>query len=53
MGTDSQDKNAQAAEESKPTIPKRRLSLYPPLIHPAERRIRITSEQVNELIELP
>ncbi len=53
MDTDSQDKNAQAAEEAKPTRPKRRLSLDPPLIPPAGRRIRLTNEQAYKIIELP
>ena len=40
-------------EEAKSTRPSRRLSLDPPLIRPAGRRIRITNEQAYELIELP
>jgi hypothetical protein len=42
-----------AVEEAKSTRPSRRLSLDPPLIRPAGRRIRITNEQAYELIELP
>jgi hypothetical protein len=42
-----------AVEEAKSTRPSRRLSLDPPLIRPAGRRIRITDEQAYELIELP
>jgi hypothetical protein len=33
--------------------PSRRLSLDQPLIRPAGRRIRLTSEEAHELIELP
>ena len=42
-----------AVEEAKSTRPSRRLSLDPPLIRPAGRRIRITNEQAYKLIELP
>jgi hypothetical protein len=42
-----------AVEETKSTRPSRRLSLDPPLIRPAGRRIRITNEEAYELIELP
>jgi len=42
-----------AVEEAKATRPKRRLSLDPPLIRPAGRRIRITNKEAYELIELP
>jgi hypothetical protein len=42
-----------AVEEAKSTRPSRRLSLDPPLIRPAGRRIRITNEQAYEFIELP
>jgi len=42
-----------AVEESKAVRPKRRLSLDPPLIRPAGRRIRLTSEEMYDLIEFP
>ena len=42
-----------AVEESKATRPKRRLKLDPPLIRPAGRRIKITNEEIYNLIELP
>ena len=42
-----------AVEETKSSRPKRRLSLDPPLIRPAGRRIAITNEEAYELIELP
>lgn len=42
-----------AVEEARPSRPRRRLSLDPPLIHPAGRRIDITNEEAYELIELP
>ena len=42
-----------AVEEARPSRPKRRLSLDPPLIRPAGRRIRITNDEIYELIELP
>ena len=40
-------------EESKTSRPKRRLSLDPPLIRRAGRRIGISNEEAYELIELP
>lgn len=40
-------------EETKSTRPKRRLSLDPPLIRPANRHIRITNEEIYDHIELP
>ncbi len=40
-------------EEAKPSRPKRRLRLDPPLIRPAGRRIRITNQDIYELVELP
>lgn len=40
-------------EETKTSRPTRRLSLDPPLIRPAGRRIRITNEEAYEFIELP
>jgi hypothetical protein len=42
-----------AVEETKPVRPRRRLSLDPPLIRPAGRRINLTNEEIYELIELP
>ncbi len=42
-----------AVEESRAARPKRRLSLEPPLIRPAGRRIGLTNEEIYELIELP
>lgn len=42
-----------AVEEAKVSRPSRRLSLDQPLIRPAGRRIRLTSEEAHELIELP
>ena len=42
-----------AVEETKPTRPRRRLSLDPPLIAPAGRSIRITNQEAYELIEFP
>lgn len=42
-----------AVEESKSARPKRRLSLDPPLIRPAGRRIKLTNEEIYDLIELP
>lgn len=42
-----------AVEEVKPSRPKRRLSLNPPLIPPAGRHITLTNDQIYELIELP
>jgi hypothetical protein len=43
----------QAVAQSGPTRPRRRLSLDPPLIPPAGRRIDLTNEQIYELIDLP
>jgi hypothetical protein len=43
----------QAIAQSGPTRPRRRLSLDPPLIPPAGRRIDLTNEQIYELIDLP
>lgn len=40
-------------EESKPTRPRRRLRLDPPLIRPAGRHIELTNETIYELTELP
>jgi len=40
-------------EQVEPARPRRRLSLDPPLIPPAGRRIDLTNEQVYDLIELP
>lgn len=42
-----------AVEETKAARPKRRLSLDPPLIRPAGRRIAITNEEIYDLIQLP
>jgi len=42
-----------AVEETRPSRPKRRLSLDKPLIRPAGRRIDLTNEEAYELIELP
>jgi hypothetical protein len=42
-----------AVEETRPSRPGRRLSLDPPLIRPAGRRINLTNEKAYELIELP
>jgi hypothetical protein len=39
--------------QTEPTRPQRRLSLDPPLIPPAGRRIDLTNEQLYDLIELP
>jgi hypothetical protein len=39
--------------QSGPTRPHRRLSLDPPLIPPAGRRIDLTNEQIYALIDLP
>jgi hypothetical protein len=41
------------AGEAKSTKPSRRLSLDPPLIRPAGRRIDIANEEAYELIEFP
>jgi hypothetical protein len=40
-------------EQVEQVRPRRRLSLDPPLIPPAGRRIDITNEQIYELIEFP
>lgn len=42
-----------AVAQSEPSRPRRRLSLDPPLIPPAGRRIDLTNEQIYELIGLP
>lgn len=42
-----------SVEEAKSLQPKRRLSLDPSLIEPADRRIAIANEEIDELIELP
>lgn len=42
-----------AVKQTEPSRPRRRLSLDPPLIAPAGRRIDLTNEQIYELIELP
>jgi hypothetical protein len=42
-----------AVEETTPARPRRRLSLDPPLIAPAGRRISISNEEAYEHIELP
>lgn len=42
-----------SVEEAKPSRPKRRLSLNPPLIKPAGRTIAVTNEEIYGLIELP
>jgi hypothetical protein len=39
--------------EASPTAPRRRVSLDPPLIPPAGRRVDLTNERIYELIELP
>jgi hypothetical protein len=52
MDRDAQDKDVQP-REAEPNGAKRRLSLDPPLIPPAGRRILVTNEQIYELIELP
>jgi hypothetical protein len=41
----------QALDPRKSVRPRRRLSLDPPLIPPAGRRIGLTNEQIYELIE--
>ena len=41
------------AVQTETARPRRRLSLDPPLIPPAGRRIDLTNEQIYELIELP
>ncbi len=40
-------------EETRAAKPKRRLSLDPPLIRPAGRRIDLTNERIYDLIQLP
>ena len=42
-----------AVEEVRTTRPRRRLSLDPPLIRPAGRKIRISNDEIYDLIELP
>lgn len=42
-----------AVEQSEPFRPRRRLSLDPPLIPPAGRRIDLTNQQIYDLIEFP
>ncbi len=42
-----------AVEETRSSRPSRRLSLDPPLIPLAGRRIRVTNQEVYELIEFP
>ncbi len=42
-----------AVEETRSSRPSRRLSLDPPLIPLAGRRIRVTNPEVYELIEFP
>jgi plasmid stability protein len=42
-----------AVEQAEPARASRRLSLDPPLIPPRGRRIDLTNEQIDELIELP
>ncbi|HEY1206653.1 MAG: hypothetical protein ABSH46_09120 [Bryobacteraceae bacterium] len=42
-----------AVEQAEPARPRRRLSLDPPLIPPAGRKIDIADERIYELIELP
>lgn len=42
-----------AVEQNEPARPRRRLSLDPPLIPPAGRRLELTNEQLYELLELP
>ena len=42
-----------AVREAEPARPKRRLSLDPPLIPPAGRRIDLTNERAYDLVELP
>jgi hypothetical protein len=39
--------------EASPAAPRRRVSLDPPLIPPAGRRVDLTNERIYELIELP
>jgi hypothetical protein len=42
-----------AVEEGKAGRPKRRLSLDPPLIRPAGRRIELTNAEIYDLIQFP
>ena len=42
-----------AVREAEPNRPRRRVSLDPPLIPPAGRRIDLTNEQIHDLVELP
>lgn len=42
-----------AVDESKAARPKRRLSLDPPLIRPARRKINLTNADIYDLIQLP
>lgn len=42
-----------SVEEAKTSRPARRLSLDPPLIKPAGRKIAITNDEIYGLIELP
>ncbi|MGA3070663.1 MAG: hypothetical protein ABSD43_10650 [Terracidiphilus sp.] len=42
-----------AVDETRPTRPKRRLSLDEPLIPPAGRKLDMTNEEIYELIEFP
>lgn len=42
-----------AVQEAKTTRPRRRLSLDPPLIRPAGRKIRISDQKIYDLIEFP
>lgn len=42
-----------AVDETRPTRPKRRLSLDEPLIPPAGRKLNMTNEEIYELIEFP
>ena len=42
-----------AVEETAPERPKRRLSLDPPPIPPAGRKLGMTNEEIYELIEFP
>lgn len=44
---------AWAVEQAEPTRPRRRLTLDPPLVKPAGRRIDLTNEQLYELIQFP
>jgi hypothetical protein len=42
-----------AVDETRPTRPKRRLSLDTSLIPPAGRKLDMTNEEIYELIEFP